>query len=88
MKKSELKKNVFSIKLFTGTLLIQTHITATSAKGVEKEGSIAEFVNEIISQIPDYFPVDDVTEKYPITYENSMNTVLRQVELKFTLIWI
>lgn len=69
------------MQLFANTLLTQTHITVTSAKGDEEEGGggIEVFINEIIVQIPDYFPVEEVTEKYPITYENSMNTVLRQV---------
>jgi dynein heavy chain len=35
--------------------------------------------NDILGKIPGQYDVEDVSEKYPVMYSNSMNTVLRQV---------
>jgi len=39
----------------------------------------AELANNIAKNIPDLFDIIEATTKYPIKYEQSMNTVLRQV---------
>jgi len=49
--------------------------------GSDKEGDkkIIELASNIANSIPDLFDVIAATEKYPTKYEQSMNTVLRQV---------
>ena len=37
-----------------------------------------ETANEILKQIPHLVDLEDVTAKYPVLYEQSMNTVLIQ----------
>lgn len=39
--------------------------------------------NDILKKIPDLFDVEYVSEKYPVMYSNSMNTVLRQELIRF-----
>lgn len=40
---------------------------------------IIDLANDILGKIPDPFNIEAVSEKYPVQYMNSMNTVLRQV---------
>lgn len=65
-------------QLLSGVLLTQTQITAGGGGG-DVEGATIELANDILKKIPDLFNVEEVSEKYPVIYTNSMNTVLRQV---------
>lgn len=49
--------------------------------GGDVEGAIIELANDILKKIPPPFDIEMVSEKYPVMYSNSMNTVLRQVFL-------
>lgn len=40
---------------------------------------MVELANNIAENIPDLFDVEAAVEKYPTMYEQSMNTVIRQV---------
>lgn len=42
-----------------------------------------ELAEDILSKLPEDFDVDAVVEKYPVLYEDSMNTVLRQEVIRF-----
>lgn len=65
-------------QLLNGVLLTQTQITAGGGGGDVEEATI-ELANDILRKLPETFDVDEVSEKYPVIYTNSMNTVLRQV---------
>ena len=42
-----------------------------------------ELAADILSKFPPRFQLDDVMEKYPVLYTESMNTVLRQELIRF-----
>lgn len=47
------------------------------------ETSTIFLANDILKKIPELFDVEGVSEKYPVMYSNSMNTVLRQELIRF-----
>lgn len=65
-----------------GVLLTQTQITAGGGGG-DSDSMLIELCKDIVSKIPDPFNIETVSEKYPVMYTNSMNTVLRQVPINF-----
>jgi len=46
-----------------------------------------EIADDILERMPQNFNLKAVGEKYPFAYNNSMNTVLRQVKLSFLIIF-
>lgn len=47
------------------------------------ETATVYLANDILKKIPDLFDIEMVSEKYPVMYSNSMNTVLRQELIRF-----
>jgi len=65
-----------------GTILTQSQIvTGGSDKDTEKK--IVKLASSIAESIPELFDVIAAGDKYPIKYEQSMNTVIRQVRFTF-----
>lgn len=62
--------------------MTQTQISA-AAGGEDTETMVIELCKDILSKIPALFNVAEVSEKYPVMYTNSMNTVLRQELIRF-----
>ncbi|XP_047438259.1 dynein axonemal heavy chain 1 [Mugil cephalus] len=56
---------------------------AASAGGKSLEEIVEEIVGGIVEKIPQCFSVQEVTEKYPVKYEESMNTVLIQEVIRY-----
>uniref|UniRef100_A0A668T5Z5 Dynein axonemal heavy chain 1 n=1 Tax=Oreochromis aureus TaxID=47969 RepID=A0A668T5Z5_OREAU len=56
---------------------------ATSAGGKTLEEIVEEIVAGIVEKIPPPFDVEEVMEKYPVLYEESMNTVLIQEVIRY-----
>lgn len=44
---------------------------------------VLDLASEILEKMPGQFDVEYVEEKFPVVYENSMNTVLRQECIRF-----
>jgi dynein heavy chain len=44
---------------------------------------VSALADEILGKIPTQFDIESASEKYPVLYMNSMNTVLRQELIKF-----
>lgn len=44
---------------------------------------VEELAEDILSKLPQNFDLQAVVEKYPVKYEESMNTVLRQEVIRF-----
>lgn len=66
--------------MLDGVLLTQTQIT--SAGGDEDALNVViDLANDILGKIPDLFDVEAVAKSFPVMYQNSMNTVLRQVRI-------
>lgn len=61
-----------------GTILTQSQIVSGN-NDKDADNKIIELASNIAENIPKLFDVQAAAEKYPTTYEQSMNTVLRQV---------
>lgn len=64
--------------MLNGVLLTQPQIGTGGGSKDSEEGTI-ELAQDILKKVPDTFNLDAVSAKYPVLYENSMNTVLKQV---------
>jgi len=62
-----------------GTILTQSHIVVEGENKKDAGAKILELASNIAKNIPDLFDIPEATKKYPTKYEQSMNTVLRQV---------
>nr|XP_024655433.1 dynein heavy chain 1, axonemal-like [Maylandia zebra] len=56
---------------------------ATSAEGKTLEEIVEEIVAGIVEKIPPPFDIEEVMGKYPVLYEESMNTVLIQEVIRY-----
>lgn len=67
--------------LLNGILLTQASFLSTKKISVDESDMVDPvftLCEDILEKLPDQFDIDAVTEKYPIVYTDSMNTVLRQ----------
>ncbi|CAH1117610.1 unnamed protein product [Phaedon cochleariae] len=71
--------------LFTSTLLTQD---AMSSSGSSKSPDevVMEVAADILGKLPDNFDRDEAMEKYPVSYSQSMNTVLVQEMNRFNVL--
>lgn len=76
------KNNQETAVLLNGVLLTQTQIAA-GGPGGDTESTVIDLANNIHEQLPDPFDIEAVSKKYPVLYENSMNTVLKQELIRF-----
>ncbi|XP_012147752.1 dynein heavy chain 3, axonemal isoform X3 [Megachile rotundata] len=76
------KDNQESAQLLAGALLTQPQITGV---GVERniEEVVFNLCADILSKMRSQFNTLEVSNKYPVLYMNSMNTVLRQELIRF-----
>ncbi|TKS70983.1 Dynein heavy chain 1, axonemal [Collichthys lucidus] len=63
--------------------VIRLQPRAASAGGKTREEIVEEIVAGIVEKIPQPFRVQEVMEKYPVLYEESMNTVLIQEVIRY-----
>ena len=68
-------------QLFNGILL--TLPRQTSGGGKSAQEVIDELAADILSKLPPNFDIEKVMKLYPVLYEESMNTVLRQELIRF-----
>ncbi|XP_068576471.1 dynein axonemal heavy chain 1 [Cebidichthys violaceus] len=78
--------NISSAQKETFALLgavVRLQPQAASAGGKTLEETVEEIVAGIVEKIPQPFSVQEVMEKYPVLYEESMNTVLIQEVIRY-----
>ncbi|ELK12135.1 Dynein heavy chain 3, axonemal [Pteropus alecto] len=75
------KDNQETNQLFQGVLLTLPRQSAGSGKSPQEV--IEELAHDILSKLPDDFDLERVMKLYPVVYEESMNTVLRQELIRF-----
>uniref|UniRef100_A0A673TZU4 Dynein axonemal heavy chain 3 n=1 Tax=Suricata suricatta TaxID=37032 RepID=A0A673TZU4_SURSU len=68
-------------QLFQGVLLTLPRQSGGSGKSPQEV--IEELAQDILSKLPDDFDLEVVVKLYPVVYEESMNTVLRQELIRF-----
>ncbi|XP_063993893.1 dynein axonemal heavy chain 3 [Diachasmimorpha longicaudata] len=76
------KDNNESMQLLGGVLLTQTQISVGGAEG-DADAMVSLLASDILSKMPEQFNIEEVAQKYPVLYMNSMNTVLRQELIRF-----
>lgn len=76
------KDNQETMQLLDGLLSTQMQISQGGAKG-DADSMINELAESILKRLPSQFDIAHVSEKYPVLYMNSMNTVLRQELIRF-----
>ncbi|KAL5267409.1 hypothetical protein ACHWQZ_G004450 [Mnemiopsis leidyi] len=70
--------------LFTNILL--TLPAQSSSGAVSAEESVCNLAKTILDQLPPQFDLLAVNEKFPILYEDSMNTCLRQEVIRYNIL--
>ncbi|XP_037391966.1 dynein heavy chain 3, axonemal [Pygocentrus nattereri] len=75
------KDNQETNQLLDGVLLTLPRQTGGGAKSPQEV--VDELAEDIMSKLPSDFDVEMVMVKYPVMYEESMNTVLRQELIRF-----
>lgn len=68
----------YSLQFLVGALETQPSVGGMGTGGASLQ-VLQEIATEILDKLPANFNLKVVGEKYPFTYDNSMNTVLRQV---------
>lgn len=76
------KDNQESVQLLAGALLAQPQITGMGAE-MNVDDVVFNICNDILSKMQLQFNILEVSKQYPVLYENSMNTVLRQELIRF-----
>jgi dynein heavy chain, axonemal len=71
-------------KLLATALIVQPRVTG--AAGKSQEQVLNDSCNEILAKLPKNFDLEDAQKRHPITYEQSMNTVLLQELLRYNRI--
>ncbi|XP_042293782.1 dynein axonemal heavy chain 3 [Sceloporus undulatus] len=75
------KDNQETNLLFNGILL--TLPRQAGGAGKSPQETVQELAQDILSKLPQDFDLESVMEMYPVLYEESMNTVLRQELIRF-----
>ncbi|XP_063790494.1 dynein axonemal heavy chain 3 isoform X2 [Pseudophryne corroboree] len=75
------KDNQETNQLFDGVLLTLPRQTAGSGRSSQE--IVEDLARDILNKLPHDFNLEIVMEKYPVVYEESMNTVLRQELIRF-----
>jgi len=63
--------------------LLTTMPKVSSGAGISPEQSAITLVEDIVNQLPEAFDIEIISNKFPVLYEESMNTVLRQELIRF-----
>uniref|UniRef100_A0A8C3CTT9 Dynein axonemal heavy chain 7 n=1 Tax=Cairina moschata TaxID=8855 RepID=A0A8C3CTT9_CAIMO len=75
------KDNQETNQLFTGVLLTLPREAGGGGKSPQK--TVEDLAQDILTKLPSDFDVEEVMKIYPVLYEESMNTVLRQELIRF-----
>ncbi|XP_043082022.1 dynein axonemal heavy chain 3 [Puntigrus tetrazona] len=75
------KDNQETNQLLDGVLLTLPRQTSSGAKSPQE--IVDELAGGMLAKLPPDFDIEMVTAKYPLLYEESMNTVLRQELIRF-----
>jgi dynein heavy chain len=63
--------------------LLTTMPKVGTGGGVSPEEAVVGLVEDIVKQLPEAFDMEIISLKFPVLYEESMNTVLRQELIRF-----
>eukprot|EP00818_Percolomonas_sp_WS_P004750 CAMPEP_0117444502 /NCGR_PEP_ID=MMETSP0759-20121206/5277_1 /TAXON_ID=63605 /ORGANISM="Percolomonas cosmopolitus, Strain WS" /LENGTH=4349 /DNA_ID=CAMNT_0005236577 /DNA_START=155 /DNA_END=13203 /DNA_ORIENTATION=- len=75
------KDSAEAMNLFKSALIVQSKGSDSSGKGLEHV--VTEQAKEILAKLPQEFNMETIQNKFPVRYEESMNTVLAQELVRF-----
>ncbi|XP_071616680.1 dynein axonemal heavy chain 3 [Heliangelus exortis] len=75
------KDNQETNQLFQGILLTLPRVAGGGGKSSQE--TVEDLAQDILSKLPSSFDMEEVMKVYPVLYEESMNTVLRQELIRF-----
>jgi dynein heavy chain, axonemal len=79
---ADITKNLNETNLLLDSLLLCSE-SGSSVEGASTEDILKKIIQTILHDFPEEFNVEKVMEKYPVKYEESMNTVLTQELTRF-----
>ncbi|KAL1453423.1 hypothetical protein WDU94_007563, partial [Cyamophila willieti] len=79
---ADLAKNVNETRRVVGNILL-TAAMSSESKGGDMEAKNIQMIDELIDKFPPQFDQEEAGKKYPILYEQSMNTVLKQELIRY-----
>ncbi|EGR31445.1 hypothetical protein IMG5_109350, partial [Ichthyophthirius multifiliis] len=79
---ADITKDMNETNFFTDSLLICSS-ASSSGGGQSLEETLNNLCNNILTDFPEIYNLDEIQEKYPVKYEESMNTVLTQELTRF-----
>eukprot|EP00818_Percolomonas_sp_WS_P004771 CAMPEP_0117446884 /NCGR_PEP_ID=MMETSP0759-20121206/6580_1 /TAXON_ID=63605 /ORGANISM="Percolomonas cosmopolitus, Strain WS" /LENGTH=4305 /DNA_ID=CAMNT_0005239183 /DNA_START=148 /DNA_END=13065 /DNA_ORIENTATION=- len=75
------KNQLESLELFNSAL--STQQTSGGGSGSTMEEVVDEQARDILEKLPPVFDIEEIQQKYPVLYEESMNTVLVQELIRY-----
>lgn len=79
---ADITRNQLETNLFFAAILV-TQARSESGGGKSNEQMIMDMAGDMLSRLPEAFDLGFVSAKYPVTYSESMNTVLLQEVIRF-----
>ncbi|KAG1698535.1 Dynein heavy chain 7, axonemal [Nymphon striatum] len=74
----KISKDLQDSKMLTESILVARGVSKGTDGGSKFDKSLLDIISNISEQLPEEFDIDAAIAKYPIKYEESMNTVLVQ----------
>ncbi|ESO02274.1 hypothetical protein HELRODRAFT_188646 [Helobdella robusta] len=76
------KDNKETVELFNSILLTLPRL-ATKTGEKSSSDTVFDLAGSILAEVPEKFDIEEVNNKYPVIYSESMNTVLRQELIRY-----
>lgn len=80
---ADITKNINDTQLLFSTILITQGSGGGKSKSGGEEATVDKIAETILAKLPKQFDVEAAQRKYPVRYEESMNTVLCQELIRF-----
>lgn len=80
---ADISKNLSETGLLISSVLLTQARVSSGGSGKSEDEQCREIATEILSKLPPDFDIVEAQSKFPVTYEESMNTVLIQELVRF-----
>ncbi|KXS15928.1 hypothetical protein M427DRAFT_111568 [Gonapodya prolifera JEL478] len=77
------KNNLETDSFLSAVLTTQEQVGGGGGQGKSRDQLLTEISADMLSKLPDNFDTGKVSKKYPLSYQESMNTVLLQEVIRF-----
>ncbi|KAJ3342735.1 Dynein heavy chain 7, axonemal [Gonapodya sp. JEL0774] len=80
---AEISKNNLETEMFLSAILTTQEQVGGGGQGKSRDQLLTEISTEMLQKLPSNFDAAKVSQKYPLSYQESMNTVLLQEVIRF-----